>query len=297
MVKLLTILFLFFSLFAKSQATLILDRDFDGGLLNLQTSGNAPTVSSDSTRAGSYAMKTYLHYLNSSTNYRTEVQWVNHDTIGHHYWYAVSILLPDEYSTDNISEIVVQWHGWPDGYPDFDTGEEYWRNPLLALETDSGKWTLHSKWSAEANQGSEGAVTYDGEKWWQLGTHDLGSWIDWVFHFKWNYTSAGKMDVWKNGTQVVDYDGPNCYNDTKGPYYKMGMYKSQWSLYPCGGEWWCHDSVDSRTLYHDELKVAHGEVGYDVVALPEYVGGSSADTVEFDIYKETGINFNLIMKK
>src|SRR5690606_30937786 len=36
---------------------------------------------------------------------------------------------------------------------------------------------------------------------------------------------GGSLDVWRDGVQLVDYNGPLAYNDKVGPYLKQGVYR------------------------------------------------------------------------
>lgn len=243
-------------------ATLWFTDLFDSGSLGYPCDGNCPTITTEQVRSGAYAMKTYLS-TSSPVDYRTEISYSAHkDTIGHHYWYGFSVFLPNDYLKDGTWEIVAQWHGVPDGYPTFDPGEEYWRNPLGFLETTDSIWTYGHKYSAQANQGPLGSVTYDGSNKWNFGYVETGVWVDWVIHYKYSYLSDGITQIWKDGKLVLDYRGPNCYNDEVGPYFKMGLYKG-WNNWE--NDEWRVDNVDNRTLYHDQLRVAFGENGYSVV--------------------------------
>ena len=59
-------------------------------------------------------------------------------------------------------------------------------------------------------------------------------------------------------TQVLNKTGPNCYNDKIMPYFKMGIYKSNW-----------RDDVGDvveRTVYHDEVRIAGKNGSYSAVA-------------------------------
>ena len=231
--------------------------DFEtGDLSGWHVSGNAPKVTTECVRAGRYAMKTSLDRLHDKVPYRTEVSGPG-SKVGGEYWYGFSIFLPDDYVPDKIWEIVAQWHG----VPDFKLGET-WRNPVMALYTTGGHWGLVNRWDAKPNTFAKGKKAYGGTKRYDLGPYKTGEWTDWVFHVKWSYRDDGFLEVWKNGKLVVTQHGPNCFNDAKGPYFKMGIYKG-WKdpKRPCG-------AVCRRVLYHDEFRMAGAEGSYDVVAPP-----------------------------
>ncbi|UCG59171.1 MAG: polysaccharide lyase [Phycisphaerales bacterium] len=229
--------------------------DFEtGSLEGWRTSGNPPAVCSSPTRAGAYAMKTSLDRRKDKVAYRTEVSGPA-SQIGKEYWYGFSILLPEDYVPDNIWEIVAQWHG----VPDFDIGEN-WRNPVMALSTTGGKWGFVSRWDSKRNTFEGGKRSYGGTKQYDLGAYATGVWTDWVVHVKWSHGSDGILGVWKNGQKVVTQGGPNAFNDKKGPYFKMGLYKG-WKDPKRQS-----DAVSSRVLYHDEFRMAEGASRYEDVA-------------------------------
>ena len=81
-----------------------------------------------------------------------------------------------------------------------------------------------------------------------------GAWTDWVVHAKWSGGSDGVLEVWKNGTQVVNRGGPNAYSDwTPRPYPKWGIYKWSWNG--------TSSIVTTRSLYIDAVRITDGQHG------------------------------------
>ena len=239
----------------KTKGRVIFKSDFESGdLKGWRVSGNAPTVCRSPTRAGKYAMKTSLDRHKDKVAYRTEVSGPG-SQVGKEYWYGFSIFLPDDYVPDKVWEIVAQWHG----VPDFKIGED-WRNPVMALSTTGGKWGLVSRWDAKPNTFESGKRRYGGTKQYDLGPYRRGAWTDWVVHVRWSYRSDGLLQVWKDAKKVVEQKGPNAFNDKKGPYFKMGLYKG-WKN-PKNRS----DAVSKRILYHDEFHMAGADARYEDVA-------------------------------
>src|SRR3712207_9033958 len=56
------------------------------------------------------------------------------------------------------------------------------------------------------------------------------------------------LEVWKNRTKVLEYRGPNVYNDALGPFVKFGIYKPAWAQ-PT------NSPITERTLLIDEVRV------------------------------------------
>ena len=229
--------------------------DFEtASLKGWHISGNPPQITTSPTRTGKYAMKTSLDRHNDKVAYRTEVSGPGSD-LDKEYWYGFSIFLPEDYVPDKIWEIVAQWHG----VPDFKIGEN-WRNPVMALSTDGDKWGFVSRWDAKRNTFEGGKRHYGGTKQYDLGPYHTGVWTDWVVHVKWSYQADGILEIWQNDKRVVKQKGPNAFNDAKGPYFKMGIYKG-WKQPDRPS-----DAVDSRLLYHDEFRMAEGPNHYADVA-------------------------------
>ncbi len=229
--------------------------DFENGVYNatlLKVSGNAPIVTKDFSRRGSYAAKSVLNRATSPRSYRTEFSLSEPPTqMGGEYWYGFSIYLPSDYVADNIYEILAQWHGVPDS-----TAEDT-LNPPVSLHSEKGVWMVSTIW--DSRKITE-AATYEGSRRYQLGEYKRGAWTDWVFHMKWSPKSDGLIQIWQNGKKVVDTAGPIGFNDPRGPYFKFGIYKG-WRdrTTPVG-------VVGVRTLYHDEVRVASGAGRYADVA-------------------------------
>jgi hypothetical protein len=258
-------------LFTAVQAEIIFEGDFEHGPICFDrnnpdcsdlwmSSGNSPVVveaeGSVQPRQGQYMMKTYLNRETSSVSYRTEVVPTGQDYIvGDELWYAFSIYLSGNYDTDDIWEIVAQWHG----RPDFDIGED-WRNPIMGIYTTDGKWTVFNIWDAKRNTFESGERVYDGSERWDLGEYEREKWVDWVFHVLWSYQDDGILEVWKDGEKVIDRPGPNTFNDAEGPYLKIGLYKGWHDRSDPPG------NVSERTLYHDEVLFGDANSSYEEVS-------------------------------
>lgn len=239
----------------RNERALLFKSTFDDpDLKGWRSSGNTPTVVQDRVRAGTGAMRTSLDKNKDRFPNRTEIQGPSAE-VGKEYWYGFSILLPEDYIADPIWEIVVQWQGVPDNA----LGEK-WRNPVLALSTTNGRWGWVSRWDAKSNTFENGQRQYGGIREYDLGEYDRGVWTDWVVHVKWSYHEDGFLKIWKNGNQVIDQNGPNAFNDAKGPFFKMGLYKG-W-----GERNSDRDGVARRVLYHDEFRMAGAEATYQDVA-------------------------------
>ncbi|MCB9102435.1 MAG: heparin lyase I family protein [Anaerolineales bacterium] len=157
------------------------------------------------------------------------------DTLGQDYWYGFSIYIPEEWpDQDSGFTIISQWHGSPDK----DQGEIS-RSPVLRLEYRNKKFKILGAYSKEEIQTSDSGTSvllYNDDEFAKKGT-----WHDFIFNMKWSYESDGYVQAWIDGQRVVDYNGPIGYNDTRGPYFKMGVYRSL-------------NNTGTMVIYHDSYR-------------------------------------------
>ncbi|MDG2571199.1 heparin lyase I family protein [Vibrio parahaemolyticus] len=52
-----------------------------------------------------------------------------------------------------------------------------------------------------------------------------GKWYDMQITLRFDPGGNGQLDVWRDGVQIVDYNGSLGYNDQVGPYWKNGVYR------------------------------------------------------------------------
>ncbi|NJL84321.1 MAG: hypothetical protein HC890_17890 [Chloroflexaceae bacterium] len=140
---------------------------------------------------------------------------------------------------------------------------ETWRTPPLILTTVDGNWSIHRRWDGDkitrSTRHQEG-VTGGGTETVEVGPYERGVWTDWVFQVKWAYDDQGQLKVWQNGQLVADRQGPNTFRDFIMPYFKIGIYKPQWTSNPA------RSHLDERTLYIDAIRIGNGQATYEDVA-------------------------------
>jgi hypothetical protein len=237
------------------------EHDFDGGQVTLNCSGNCPKVSTKYVRAGKYSIESTISDSSSNIK-RTEAvipgtaKFMDYDR---DYWIGFSVYLPAGWQVPNDMELLAQIHRSTTG------GGQ----PPVALYTGSGDWKLTSQ-------------SWGGKKDWFLNSvyEDVGRWTDFVIHFKPSDGSNGILEVWKDGGLVAQRLGPNTPRDSKGPYFKLGIYKGKYS-------------APSKTVYHDEFRVASGpSASYEDVAPGNYAsgGGSSSGSTPEPVTPPSGSN-------
>jgi hypothetical protein len=128
----------------------------------------------------------------------------------------------------------------------------------------------------------------------------IGEWVDWVVHVK--FATQGVVEVWRNGVKVVEELNIDNHLEARpdGAYMKFGLYSSQYDpVTYTGGSTWGNPMAPgtSRTVYHDEVRVADATGSYAAVApngpvvdyalseatvLGSASGGSIEDTLSSD---------------
>ncbi|MDQ3291119.1 MAG: polysaccharide lyase [Bacteroidota bacterium] len=204
----------------------------------------ALTMSNDFVRNGAYSAR--FEMQNGDGSVRSEILLPAESESNR--WYGTSLYLPsNSWENDYNAEgwdIISQWHAVEDA------GEEA-RLPPLALTVAKGRLSFVINWTSEAVNTN---ATVSGKKVFDLGPLEKDKWLDMVYHINFSHESDGILEVWKNGVKVVDYRGPNCYNDQTYPYFKAGIYKRRWY------------DITKRVLYIDEVRTGNSEATYkDVV--------------------------------
>ncbi|MEP3389136.1 MAG: polysaccharide lyase [Reichenbachiella sp.] len=228
---------------------------------------------SDVVRSGQYAVRFELDYLdgqyqiiNGTKNNGTRSSanfgdYERYGKIGTEEWYGLSTYLEPPYDPDPCGELIFQWHG----QADYDLGEGS-LSPPLALYLEDGEYVVKLRHTDKRVATNNDLVV---QKLF-VEPYVAGQWVDWIFHMKWDYKGSGNgfVEVWKNGVQVVDYQGPNCYNDLNNLFWTMGVYKWPWKTCQTGEDFPaccaengrpyddCNSNVTNRVMYVDNFKVA-----------------------------------------
>ena len=235
----------------ESTGELILEDGFESGSYDYTVSGNSPlVVQSSNAKEGMYILKSQLT-PDSDDPERTEVSLrdlkYNFD-IDSEYWIGISIKLDTDFNEGDFNDqgMLMQWHYYN------------WRRPEVR---DAQPFVLRYK--------SEGEIHVECEvlsnRKLASTTPSIGEWVDWVIHFKLSDTE-GIFQVWKNGEQILDWTGDNHQVEHfDGAYLKIGLYSSQ---YDPNSTWQQVDMPEgiTRTVYHDEFRIAGSNGSYDLVA-------------------------------
>ncbi|AEV86166.1 hypothetical protein ACWT_5149 [Actinoplanes sp. SE50] len=191
-------------------------------------------VVTDPVRDGGHAVQFTLDrgdpHVSSST--RSELSQPDRQPPGLDRWYGFSVHPARDWTVDRSSEIVSQWHQQSDN-----------GSPPLALLTNRGDWK----------------IDFRGEMI-DLGTYRTVSWTDWVFHVVWRTDTSGVLQVWRDGSLVLDRKGRTHDDAAHSPYFKFGIYKWDWDGRPKVSD------TSHRSLFYDALRIGDQRAGYAGVA-------------------------------
>ena len=220
------------------------------------------------TRNGSYAVECTLHIQNhygainggDKDKPRCNLsKWSERFDYDKDYWFGFSVFLPADWIDDNNSnrDELMQIHPGNGSGP-----------PIVNLEVEGGNWRSRNAWDPN-NVSVVAGVTSRATLFQGATADDKGKWTDWVFHFRFCTQPGcdGRIEVWKNGRQVIDHRGPNALKYSgDGPYISLNLYKYGWKTNPS-------KVPATRTVYFDEIRIGDSQSSLAEVS-PR--GGSSS---------------------
>lgn len=205
---------------------------FDGGLDEWAWLGarqlccdHSAVIVDDPVRSGNHALLVTLDrgdpLVRGSKRAEFRLKSVEYDKV---YRYSFSTFLPEDWVVDDAPVTLAQWHN----VKDMAYGEGGMSPPLrLIIQGDeisvAVRWDEHPISRGWLRRGES-----DQEKVLWTGMLEPGRWNDWSFDVRWSFGDDGLVRVYKDGDLLVDYQGPNTYNDFIAPYFKMGIYVPVW---------------------------------------------------------------------
>ena len=195
--------------------------------------------------SGKYSLRFELNQTDRlvANSKRAEIAWHTERNTKIDRWFSFSIFLPADYQKDVASEILAQWHESPDA-----ALGETWRTAPISLRSQNGYWRAAIQWSPEQVNTDR---TVAGKKSFQIGKQKKGVWTSFVFHIRFSCNADGLLEIWKDGESVVNYTGPNYYNDKKGPFFKLGIYKPEWKSKTN------KSTVTNRVVFYDDVIIGN----------------------------------------
>jgi len=136
---------------------------------------------------------------------------------------AFSIFVPSDYTHNADWNVIYQFHGHPDGYPDDFGSCDNWRSPPFSIALNPDNWIVWGRYSKQKCD-TEGNKSVTSMKLQDKQAVVKGSWTHFVLHIKFDYKGDGRCEVWlRDGendkpVQIVDYAGPLGFNDENPSY-------------------------------------------------------------------------------
>jgi hypothetical protein len=225
------------------------DRDFEDGMLQGWYREFAPRIGQsvppavqivpDPVQAGNQVVRFELRHSDAKVNlgHRAELSEYAFKAPFHtDMWYAFRTFIPESWPNQDVRCLIAQWHAWHD----WAWGEAL-RSPVLGIEYWDRAFLIrlcHSDQKIQTDNSSRSnnkTVLYTSDAHAQKGV-----WHDFIVNVRWSPQEDGYLNVWIDGHQVVQYQGPIGYDDALGPYFKMGIYRD--------------DVPDTFILYHDAYR-------------------------------------------
>eukprot|EP00126_Sphaerothecum_destruens_P004612 Sdes_comp18283_c0_seq1m7952 len=180
------------------------------------------------------------------------------------YWYGISVYLPPDWIYDEEGDMFLQWHSTESV------------SPPLSIALYGSQLRVEARANSQTPAQMGGFDKYKPEiqvlQFVADGTPMVGTWTDFVVNAYWtpfkDGPRQGNTTIWMNGTVIFHRDGPNCFNDFIGPYFKFGPFKWAWSFGNRGKQ--IYSPAESRVIFFDEVYLGNASIaGYDdVVAKP-----------------------------
>ncbi len=200
------------------------------------------------------------------------------------YWMGFKILLPSNIGWEKKTErwnVVFQVHNIPDS-----NLNEPWTSPPLALMVINNKWKIIPRFDAnpisstteawdkmslgnpDDPYGYQGQIDKDEpDHWYAAGPLDIGVWTKWIFKMRFDWTSNGSLEAWKNDTKVVNRVGmPFGMNDALAGTFKIGLYRNKPGEIP-------GVTAQDRVTYVNRIIIGDATCNYQQIS--DYVDGKT----------------------
>lgn len=214
---------------------------------------NVPTCS------GTKSVKHELTYGRGSvwSQLVLNLQPFNSFAIGKEHWFSFAVYLPKSYLPDTgYQDLIWELHGRPDT-----KDGELSRNAPVAIRTKGDQWLIsYIKDSRYITYKlGDAKKSYEESKSKLVGKFETGKWTVFVINTLMDYRPNGYLKIWKDGTLVIDKTNGIGFNDAKGPFVKMGLYKAIWDT---SKSWSVPTNVSTRIIYMDDFRVGDANATY-----------------------------------
>ncbi len=162
---------------------------------------------------------------------RSEINERHRHPFGRDVWYSFSVYVPEDFPIEDTRLVMGQWKQtaiflWKKHSP---AVAQRFRNGVfqITINNDSGRTYLYE-------DGSAADPTL------------VGEWTSFVYHIRFDKAQNGRLEVWMNGEQIIDYSGQIGYRgDLNTSYFRLGLYR---------------DTMEQpMTVYYDDFRVWYGD--------------------------------------
>jgi hypothetical protein len=217
------------------------------------------SVSSEKKRGGSFSYK--MEFAPTEVNVGKRVELVlrkppmQNWAFDKEFWLGYSIYIPSDFNLPTGFGVVGQWHkAGQDQDGDCDQAPRP-PNPATAqpfmIFTDGTDAAPKMKVQITGQSQYCQPYSYTYRKSFFSQEFKKGAWNDVVIHTVFSYDKPGVTQIWLNGEKFIDIKEINAHNDSKAPYFKLGIYAS---------------STKGHTVYYDEIRVGGSNSSYSEVA-------------------------------
>jgi|GEM_PF-4787444 len=148
-------------------------------------------------------------------------------------WWGFAMLIPEDFRADGQNAVLCQLHSRADK----ELGERAVApevvlrlvGELLIIEvrSDAGALSVAGQWGTGGTISN--ARIYE-------GPIERGKWTTFVFQIKTNFEGDGYVNVWRDGEQVANYEGPVGMNNAPNKSLRVGLYKKFYKDLPDDAE-------------------------------------------------------------
>lgn len=175
------------------------------------------------------------------------------------HWFAFAVYLPEDFVPDTHQEMIWELHGRPDS-----EDGELSRNAPVAIRIKNDQWLI--SYIKDSNyityKAGDAKKVYEESKAITVGKYETGKWTVFVINTLYDYTPSGYLKIWKDDELIINKTNGIGFNDNRGPFVRMGLYKAVWRT---DQSWSAPTTVSSRTIYMDDFRVGDANTTYEEI--------------------------------
>ncbi|HZH11207.1 MAG TPA: heparin lyase I family protein [Microvirga sp.] len=188
---------------------------FDPGTYNLHNANRSWSYTADDNQMR-FEVRAGDHWNNRLKVERSEVASFKKLQFGHTYTINYKFMIePGPINTADWL-VIGQTHSTEDAY---DAGV----SPPFEINLVGDRMKIGARWSTQAETNWSNVTSRT--LYTDTANIKRGHWYDIKITIKLDPFGGGMLDFWRDGVQLVNYDGPLGYNDQIGPYWKQGIYR------------------------------------------------------------------------